>query len=54
MTAVTFLRRSGGIQMKSTPQARRPEGRFFYSHFLCLKNHSSPATSSMLAAMITG
>ena len=48
------LRRSGGIQMKSTPQARRPEGRFFYSHFLCLKNHSSPATSSMLAAMITG
>lgn len=48
------LRRSGGIQMKSTPQARRPEGCFFYSHFLCLKNHSSPATSSMLAAMITG
>ena len=41
-------------ELMEPPQARRPEGRFFYSHFLCLKNHSSPATSSMLAAMITG
>ena len=31
-----------------------PTGRFFYSHFLCRKNHSSPATSNTLAAMMAG
>ena len=25
-----------------------------HSHFLCLKNHNSPATSSTLAAMMAG
>ena len=31
-----------------------PTGRFFHSHFLCRKNHSSPATSNTLAAMMAG
>ena len=42
------------VDQVNTAELNGYEGRFFYSHFLCLKNHSNPATSSMLAAMITG
>lgn len=50
---LAVLSAAAALSNRADEKAPR-RGAFFYSHFLCRKNHSSPATSNTLAAMMAG